>query len=70
MYLLSVLLRLILMAYVFAFCLQMNASYYSTKELDRATHNEELVKGDDIEVTYILHIYTNTQILNTSVYIY
>lgn len=30
--------------------MQMNASYYSTKELDRATHNEKLVKGDDIEV--------------------
>lgn len=30
--------------------MQMNASYYSTMELDRATHNEELVKGDDIEV--------------------
>ncbi|OVA04094.1 Beta galactosidase small chain/ domain 5 [Macleaya cordata] len=30
--------------------LQMNASYYSTMELDRATHNEELVKGDTIEV--------------------
>ncbi|KAL7613821.1 hypothetical protein Lser_V15G06726 [Lactuca serriola] len=30
--------------------MQLNASYYSTKELDRATHNEELVKGDDIEV--------------------
>lgn len=31
--------------------MQMNASYYSTAELDRATHNEQLVKGDDIEVT-------------------
>lgn len=30
--------------------MQMNASYYSTTELDHATHNEELVKGDDIEV--------------------
>ncbi|XP_077218158.1 glycoside hydrolase family 2 protein [Tasmannia lanceolata] len=30
--------------------MQMNASYYSTAELDRATHNEDLVKGDDIEV--------------------
>nr|XP_043631574.1 beta-galactosidase [Erigeron canadensis] len=30
--------------------MQMNASYYSTTELDRATHNGELVKGDDIEV--------------------
>ncbi|KAF9591655.1 hypothetical protein IFM89_005236 [Coptis chinensis] len=30
--------------------MQMNASYYSTLELDRATHDEELVKGDHIEV--------------------
>ncbi|XP_047315021.1 beta-galactosidase [Impatiens glandulifera] len=30
--------------------LQMNASYYTTEELHRATHEEELVKGDDIEV--------------------
>lgn len=31
--------------------MQLNASYYSTAELDRATHHEELVKGDDIEVS-------------------
>ncbi|XP_010276620.1 PREDICTED: uncharacterized protein LOC104611315 [Nelumbo nucifera] len=30
--------------------MQISASYYSTAELDRATHNEELVKGNDIEV--------------------
>ncbi|XP_022764757.1 uncharacterized protein LOC111309977 isoform X3 [Durio zibethinus] len=30
--------------------MQMNASYYSTAELDRATRNEELIKGDYIEV--------------------
>ncbi|KAF6153071.1 hypothetical protein GIB67_034793 [Kingdonia uniflora] len=30
--------------------MQMNASYYTTLELDRAAHNEELVKGDNIEV--------------------
>ncbi|OMO87190.1 hypothetical protein COLO4_20752 [Corchorus olitorius] len=30
--------------------MQMSASYYSTAELDRATHNEELIKGDSIEV--------------------
>ncbi|KAF5191895.1 Beta-galactosidase [Thalictrum thalictroides] len=30
--------------------MQINASYYSTFELDRATHNEELVEGDSIEV--------------------
>ncbi|KAF5729323.1 beta-galactosidase [Tripterygium wilfordii] len=30
--------------------LQLNASYYATGELDRATHNEKLVKGNDIEV--------------------
>ncbi|XP_028770029.1 uncharacterized protein LOC114727499 [Neltuma alba] len=30
--------------------MQMSASYYSTSELDRATHNEELVEGDNIEV--------------------
>lgn len=35
--------------------MQLNASYYSTKELDRATHNEELVKGDAIEVTFCFH---------------
>ncbi|GAB2266030.1 hypothetical protein Dimus_001060 [Dionaea muscipula] len=29
---------------------QMSASFCSTKELERATHNEELVGGDDIEV--------------------
>lgn len=30
--------------------MQLNASYYSTTELDRATHNEQLVKQDNIEV--------------------
>lgn len=30
--------------------MQMSASYYSTSELDRAAHNYELVKGDNIEV--------------------
>ncbi|OAY82049.1 Beta-galactosidase [Ananas comosus] len=30
--------------------MQMSASYYSTEELDRATRNEDLVKGHDIEV--------------------
>ncbi|XP_059651992.1 uncharacterized protein LOC132299418 isoform X1 [Cornus florida] len=30
--------------------MQMNASYYSTAELDRATRKEELIKGDNIEV--------------------
>lgn len=30
--------------------MQMTASYFSTAELDRATHNEELVEGEDIEV--------------------
>lgn len=30
--------------------MQMSASYYSTEELDRAVHNEDLVEGDDIEV--------------------
>lgn len=30
--------------------MQMSASYYSTAELDRATHKEDLVEGDDIEV--------------------
>lgn len=30
--------------------MQMSASYYSTAELDRAIHNEDLVKGDNIEV--------------------
>ncbi|KAG9129366.1 hypothetical protein Leryth_016643 [Lithospermum erythrorhizon] len=30
--------------------MQMNASYYTTAELERATHNEDLVKGETIEV--------------------
>ena len=30
--------------------MQMSASYYSTLELDQATHNEDLVGGDSIEV--------------------
>ncbi|WCJ39089.1 Beta-galactosidase [Euphorbia peplus] len=30
--------------------MQMSASYYSTEELDRARHNEELVQGNGIEV--------------------
>ncbi|KAK1279060.1 hypothetical protein QJS04_geneDACA016592 [Acorus gramineus] len=30
--------------------MQMNASYFSTAELDKATHNQDLVKGDEIEV--------------------
>ncbi|XP_011000564.1 PREDICTED: beta-galactosidase-like [Populus euphratica] len=30
--------------------MQMSASYYSTVELDRATHKEELAQGNDIEV--------------------
>ncbi|GAV75270.1 Glyco_hydro_2 domain-containing protein/Glyco_hydro_2_C domain-containing protein/Glyco_hydro_2_N domain-containing protein/Bgal_small_N domain-containing protein [Cephalotus follicularis] len=30
--------------------MQMSASYYSIAELDRATHNEELIEGDNIEV--------------------
>lgn len=30
--------------------MQMNASYYTTTELERATHNEDLVKGDKVEV--------------------
>uniref|UniRef100_I1MIR4 beta-galactosidase n=1 Tax=Glycine max TaxID=3847 RepID=I1MIR4_SOYBN len=30
--------------------MQMSASYYSTLEFDRATHNEELIEGDSIEI--------------------
>ncbi|KAK8630145.1 hypothetical protein V6N13_078952 [Hibiscus sabdariffa] len=30
--------------------MQLNASYYSSVELDRAVRNEELIKGDNIEV--------------------
>ncbi|KAM7262908.1 hypothetical protein ACFE04_000591 [Oxalis oulophora] len=30
--------------------MQMSASYYSSDELDRATHNEDLFQGEDIEV--------------------
>lgn len=36
--------------------MQMNASYYTTAELGRATHNEDLIKGDDIEVISMLVI--------------
>jgi beta-galactosidase len=32
--------------------MQMSASYYSTAELDQATHNEELAQGNDIEVNF------------------
>lgn len=32
--------------------MQMNASYYSTAELHRATHDHELIKGDVIEVCF------------------
>lgn len=34
--------------------MQMSASYYSTAELEKATHNEDLVKGDSIEVRCLL----------------
>ncbi|KAK2983069.1 hypothetical protein RJ640_006456 [Escallonia rubra] len=30
--------------------MQLSASYYTTAELDRATHDEDLIKGNDIEV--------------------
>lgn len=30
--------------------MQMSASYYSTSELERATHNQDLIEGDSIEV--------------------
>lgn len=30
--------------------MQMSASFYTTAELDKATHNKDLVKGDNIEV--------------------
>ena len=30
--------------------MQMSVSYYSTSELDRAMHNEDLIGGDSIEV--------------------
>ena len=36
--------------------MQMSASYYGTAELDRATHNHELVKGDNIEVLFCFHL--------------
>lgn len=35
--------------------MQVSASYYGAAELDRATHNHKLVKGDDIEVGSHLH---------------
>ncbi|KAJ0977510.1 hypothetical protein J5N97_012984 [Dioscorea zingiberensis] len=33
-----------------SFRVEMSSSYYGTSELDKATHNKDLVKGDDIEV--------------------
>lgn len=36
--------------------MQMSASYYSTSELDRATHNEKLIEGDSIEVFNYINI--------------
>ena len=36
--------------------MQMSASYYSTAELDRATHLEDLVEGQNIEVSYTAEI--------------
>lgn len=41
--------------------MQMTASYYGTAELERATHNEELVKGENIEV-FLWPIYYLSQI--------
>lgn len=35
--------------------MQMSASYYSTQELHRATHNEDLIKGENIEVLFPLY---------------
>lgn len=49
--------------------MQMSASYYSTAELDRAVHNEDLVEGDDIEVVIsVIFIYLTSEQLNTVVY--
>lgn len=45
--------------------MQMNASYYGTAELERATRHEELVKGEDIEVHLNLFLYTYPH-LNTA----
>lgn len=36
--------------------MQLNASYYTTTELDHATHNEQLRKGDTIEVIPLLFL--------------
>jgi beta-galactosidase len=33
--------------------MQVSASYYGATELNRATHNHKLVKGDDIEVCFV-----------------
>jgi hypothetical protein len=41
----------------------MSASYYSTAELDRATHHEELVQGNDIEVNYTTGISLNLYLI-------
>lgn len=35
--------------------MQINASYYSTSELENATHNEKLRKGENIEVSNIYY---------------
>lgn len=45
--------------------MQMNASYYSTAELDRATHKEELIKGDNIEVDFSYPEFQVNQIYNS-----
>lgn len=34
--------------------MQINASYYSTAELENATHNEKLSKGENIEVSFLM----------------
>ncbi|KAL3622271.1 hypothetical protein CASFOL_033682 [Castilleja foliolosa] len=47
--------------------MQMNASYYGTAELERAKHDVELVKGQDIEVFvryyYYYYYYTYGRVL-------
>lgn len=48
--------------------MQMNASYYTTSELHRATHEEDLIKGQNIEVV-IFFLILNLLILLTSLYL-
>lgn len=49
--------------------MQMSASYYSTAELERARHNDDLVKGENIEVlSYPSSLFSLHQLLETNLF--